>query len=73
MILDELVREGALVGFRTNFDDRGLIWVPTVSIQVAETADLPSVLSSHLLVGPRMAVSLGIELHNSVMDGAVEV
>ncbi len=30
-------------------------------------------LSSHLLVGPRMAVSLGIELHNSVMDGAVEV
>ncbi len=43
-ILDDLVREGALVGFRTNFDDRGPVWVPTVSIRVAETADLPSVL-----------------------------
>src|SRR5215216_4335932 len=30
-------------------------------------------LSSHLLVGPRMAVSFGIELHDSFMDGAVEV
>src|SRR5215203_3439948 len=30
-------------------------------------------LSSHLLVGPRMAVSFGIELYNSVMDGALEV
>ncbi len=44
IILDELVRTGALISFRTNFDDRGSIWVPTVSIQVAETADLPSVL-----------------------------
>src|SRR3954471_13923187 len=30
-------------------------------------------LSSALLVGPRMAVSFGIELHDSFMDGAVEV
>ncbi len=44
IILDELVRKGALIGFRTNFDDRGSIWVPTVSIRVADTADLPSVL-----------------------------
>ena len=43
-ILDDLVRKGALISFRTNFDDRSSIWVPTVSIQVAETADLPSVL-----------------------------
>lgn len=44
VILDELVREGALVGFRTNFDDRNPVWVPTVSIQVLETADLAAVL-----------------------------
>jgi transcriptional regulator with XRE-family HTH domain len=43
-ILDELVREGALVGFRTNFDDRSPVWVPTVSIQVPDTADLAAVL-----------------------------
>jgi transcriptional regulator with XRE-family HTH domain len=43
-ILDELVREGALVGFRTNFDDRGPVWVPTASIRVLETADLGAVL-----------------------------
>ncbi len=30
-------------------------------------------LSSRLLVDPRMAVSFGIELHDSFMDGAVEV
>ena len=34
---------------------------------------LKGVLSSKLLVGPRMAVSFGIELHHRFMDGAVEV
>ena len=43
-ILDDLVREGSLVGFRTNFDDRGIVWVPRVSIEVPETADLAAVL-----------------------------
>ena len=31
------------------------------------------VLSSDLLVGPRMGVSFAIELHNSFMDVAVEI
>src|SRR4051794_9275986 len=31
------------------------------------------VLSSNSVVGPRMAVSLGIEFHHGVLDGAVEV
>ena len=44
-ILDELVRRGTLVSFRTNFDDRGPVWVPTVSIQVREAADLAAVLA----------------------------
>ncbi len=44
-MLDELVREGPLVGFRTNFDGCGPVWVPTVSIQVRETADLAAVLA----------------------------
>jgi transcriptional regulator with XRE-family HTH domain len=43
-ILDGLVRKRALISYRTNFNDRGSIWVPTVSIQVAETADLATVL-----------------------------
>ena len=30
-------------------------------------------LSSPLLASPRMAVSFGVELHHSVLDGAVEV
>src|SRR5690242_9526496 len=34
---------------------------------------LEQALSSNLLVGPRMAVSFGIELHHRFMDGAVEV
>src|SRR3954454_16343593 len=33
----------------------------------------PQALSSDLLVGPRMAISLGIEFHHGVLDGAVEV
>ena len=30
-------------------------------------------LSSNLLVGPRMAMALPVELHDSFVDGAVEV
>jgi hypothetical protein len=30
-------------------------------------------LSSHVLVGPRMAMALPVELHDSFVDGAVEV
>src|SRR5215203_5604784 len=38
-------------------------------------ADLRGVasLSSHLLVGPRMVVSFGIEFHHGFVDSAVEV
>src|SRR5215211_377926 len=38
-----------------------------------ESGGKMAALSSHLLVGPRMAVSFGIELHDSFMDGTVEV
>ncbi len=69
-ILDELVREGALVGFRTNFDDRGLIWVPTVSIQVAETADLPSVLEQvDKALRPLGVAEITVETRARVLDG----
>lgn len=37
-ILDELVRERALVGFRTNFDDRGPVWVPRARTEIPELA-----------------------------------
>ncbi len=44
VILSVLVREGALVSFRTNFEDQGPVWVPAVTIHPAEGADLAAVL-----------------------------
>src|SRR4051794_26969559 len=46
--------------------------VENVPLMRASAVEM-SCLSSDLLVGPRMAISLGIEFHHGVLDGAVEV
>src|SRR5215213_212454 len=50
-------------------------WVyPSVTHQFAfERNAREAVLSSNSLVGPRMAVSFGVELSGGVMDGAIEI